>query len=44
MKLYIKEKVFSWGDKLTVKDEHGYDNMSWKAKYLPGVKNCISMI
>ena len=25
MKLYIKEKVFSWGDKFTVKDEHGYD-------------------
>ena len=25
MKLYIKEKVFSWGDKFTVKDEHGRD-------------------
>ena len=25
MKLYIKEMVFSWGDKFTVKDEHGYD-------------------
>ena len=25
MKLYIKEKVFSWGDKFTVKDERGYD-------------------
>lgn len=25
MILYIKEKVFSWGDKFTVKDEHGYD-------------------
>ena len=25
MKLYIKEKVFSWGDKFTVKDEHGND-------------------
>ncbi len=23
MKLYIKEKVFSWGDKFTVKDEYG---------------------
>ena len=23
MKLYIKEKVFTWGDKFTVKDEHG---------------------
>ena len=23
MKLYIKEKVFSWGDKFTVWDEHG---------------------
>ena len=25
MKLYIKEKVFSWGDKFTVKDEYGQD-------------------
>lgn len=25
MKLYIKEKVFSWGDKFTVKDEYGSD-------------------
>ena len=25
MKLYIKEKVFSRGDKFTVKDEHGND-------------------
>ena len=25
MKLYMKEKVFSWGDKFTVKDEHGRD-------------------
>ena len=25
MKLYIKEKVFSWGDKFTVKDETGRD-------------------
>ena len=25
MKLYIKEKVFSWGDKFTVKDECGRD-------------------
>ena len=25
MKLYIKEKVFSWGDKFTVKDEFGHD-------------------
>ena len=25
MKLYIKQKVFSWGDKFTVKDEYGYD-------------------
>lgn len=25
MKLYIKEKVFSWGDKFTVKDEYGDD-------------------
>ncbi len=25
MKLYIKEKVFSWGDKFTVKDERGFD-------------------
>lgn len=25
MKLYIKEKVFSWGDRFTVKDEYGND-------------------
>jgi len=25
MKLYIKEKVFSWGDKFTVKDDTGRD-------------------
>lgn len=25
MKLYIKEKVFSWSDKFTVKDEYGRD-------------------
>ena len=25
MKLYMKEKVFSWGDKFTVKDENGRD-------------------
>lgn len=25
MRLYIQEKVFSWGDKFTVKDEYGRD-------------------
>lgn len=25
MKLYIKEKVFSWGDRFSVKDEYGSD-------------------
>ena len=25
MKLYIKQKVFSWGDKFTVKDATGRD-------------------
>jgi len=25
MKLYIKQKVFSWGDKFTVRDVHGQD-------------------
>ncbi len=25
MKLYIKERVFTWGDQFTVKDEHGSD-------------------
>ena len=25
MKLYIKERVFSWGDKFSVKDEYGSD-------------------
>ena len=28
MKLYIKQKVFSWGDKFTVKDADGYDKYS----------------
>ena len=39
MKLYIKEKVFSWGDKFTVKDEYGCDKyfvqgevLSWGKK------------
>ena len=39
MKLYIKEKVFSWGDKFTVKDEYGNDKyfvqgevLSWGKK------------
>ena len=39
MKLYIKEKVFSWGDKFTVKDEYGCDKyivegelFSWSKK------------
>ena len=25
MKLYIKEKVFTWGDQFSVKDEQGND-------------------
>ena len=25
MKLYIKERVFSWNDQFTVKDENGWD-------------------
>lgn len=25
MKLYIKQKVFSWGDKFTIKDANGFD-------------------
>ena len=25
MKLYIKQKVFTWGDQFTVKDERGED-------------------
>ena len=28
MKLYMKEKVFSWGDKFTVKDQYGEDKYS----------------
>ena len=39
MKLYIKEKVFSWGDKFTVKDQLGNDKyivegevLSWGKK------------
>lgn len=32
MKLYIKEKVFSWGDKFTVKDEMGNDKYEVKGE------------
>ena len=28
MKLYIKQKVFSWGDKFTVKDQDGRDKLA----------------
>ena len=32
MKLYIKEKVFSWGDKFTVKDQYGNDKYMVKGE------------
>ncbi|MDR0832057.1 MAG: LURP-one-related family protein [Bacillales bacterium] len=34
MKLYIKQKVFTWGDKFTVKDEQGQDIYQVKGKVI----------
>ena len=34
MKLYIKEKVFSWGDRFTVKDVYGNDRYTVQGKVL----------
>ncbi len=36
MKLYIKQKVFSWGDKFTVKDEAGRDRYYAPTIYVSG--------
>jgi len=45
MKLYIKEKVFSWGDKFTVKDEFGNDKYIVESELLPwGKKHNIYSI
>lgn len=48
MKLYIKQKVFSWGDKFTVKDVNGEDRyfvegeiFSWGKKL--HVYDCAAM-
>ena len=35
MRLYIKEKVFSWGGKFTVKDEAGRDRVVVEGEILP---------
>ena len=43
MKLYIKEKVFSWGDKFTVKDELGNDKYVVEGEVSAGVKNSMYM-
>ena len=34
MKLYIKEKVFSWTDKFTIKDEYGEDRYTAQGELL----------
>lgn len=34
MKLYVKQKVFSWTDKFTVKDEYGEDKYYVTGKFL----------
>ena len=39
MKLYIKEKVFSWGDKFTVKDEYGNDKYFVQGEVFSWVRN-----
>ena len=44
MKLYIKEKVFSWGDKFTVKDAYGEDKYIVEGKCLLSVRNSTYMI
>ena len=33
MRLYIKQKVFSWNDKFTVKDEYGVDRYSVEGEF-----------
>jgi len=33
VKLYIKQKVFSWTDKFTVKDEDGYDRYDVRGEF-----------
>ena len=37
MKLYIKEKVFSWGDKFTVKMSMEMTNIWFREKFLPSI-------
>jgi uncharacterized protein YxjI len=44
MKLYIKQKVFSWGDKFTVKDATGNDRYFVEGEVFSFGKNCIFMI
>lgn len=43
VKLYIKEKVFSWGDKFTVKDELGNDKYIVEGEVFSWGKSSMSM-
>ena len=44
MKLYLKQKVFSWRDRFYAKDENNNDRYTLKVNYSHGVKSCISTI
>jgi len=44
MKLYLKQKVFSWRDRFCVKDEQGNDRFVVVGRYLLGVKSYMCII
>ena len=43
MTLYIRQKVFSWGDQFTIKDQFGEDKYIVRGEIFPGARNCTSM-
>ena len=43
MKLYIKEKVFSWGDKFTVRDVYGNDKYIVEGEMFTWGRNSMYM-
>ena len=44
MKYYIKQKVFSWNDRFTVKDSQGEDVYSIESQIFSWGKNCMCEI
>ena len=42
MKLYIKQKVFSWVDRFTVFDETGADKYHVEGEFFSWARNCMS--